>query len=243
MAKLPHGLGWCPDVPDKRDRKYGFIPREFPESIDLTSIDPYPEIWDQGTFSSCVSHTLSCAIEIARIKAKQPVYMPSRLFGYYNTRKMEDSVNSDPGCMIRNAIKSLAVDGSIPETAWPYEEEFLFRKPPQMAYEVASKYQSVDYQRVGQNEYNLKSALCDGFPIIFGFMVYENISDNGYIDMPSGDAMGGHAVLIVGYDQNNFLIRNSWGDRWGLHGYSWMPYGYVLDPMLSDDFWIVRLME
>lgn len=236
-------FGWIPDLPDKRDKKYGFVPRKFPESLDLTGIDPYPEVWHQGNYSSCVWHSVPCAIEIARIKAKQPIYMPSRMFGYYNTRKMEGSENSDPGCMIRNAIKSLSVDGSISESAWPYEEEFLYRRPPQMAYDVASKYQALDYSRVPQNEYGIKSALCDGFPIIFGFMVYENISDKGYLPMPSGSAIGGHAVLIVGYDSKNFLIRNSWGVKWGLNGYFWMPYDYILDPMLSDDFWIIRLME
>lgn len=32
-----------------------------------------------------------------------------------------------------------------------------------------------------------------------------------------------HAVTLVGYDPvNGYLIKNSWGDKWGLEG-----YGYV----------------
>ena len=146
--------------------------------------------------------------------------------------------------MIRNAIKSLALDGCIPESAWPYEDDYIFRKPPSMAYELASKYQALEYRRVDQAVHDIKSVLTDGYPIIFGFMVYENIQNcKGYLEMPSGNAMGGHAVLIVGYDGKNFLIRNSWGDKWGIDGYFWMPYEYVLDSDLADDFWMVRGME
>ena len=54
--------------------------------------------------------------------------------------------------------------------------------------------------------------------------------------------LGGHAVLIVGYDDTKkwWIVRNSWGVGWGDHGYFYMPYKYALDPNLASDFWIVR---
>jgi len=54
-----------------------------------------------------------------------------------------------------------------------------------------------------------------------------------------------HAVLVVGYDesQQRFLVRNSWGKQWGMGGYFTMPYAYLLDSNLSDDFWTIRLTE
>jgi len=54
--------------------------------------------------------------------------------------------------------------------------------------------------------------------------------------------LGGHAVLAVGYDddQQRFIVRNSWGDTWGIKGYFTMPYAYLLDSNLSDDFWTLR---
>jgi C1A family cysteine protease len=56
--------------------------------------------------------------------------------------------------------------------------------------------------------------------------------------------LGGHAVVAVGYNdaQQRFLVRNSWGTGWGKKGYFTMPYAYLTDPNLSDDFWTIRLL-
>lgn len=37
-------------------------------------------------------------------------------------------------------------------------------------------------------------------------------------------------------------MRNSWGPGWGKGGYFTMPYAYLTDSNLSDDFWTVRLV-
>jgi C1A family cysteine protease len=55
--------------------------------------------------------------------------------------------------------------------------------------------------------------------------------------------LGGHAVLAVGYDDNaqRFIVRNSWGRRWGIAGYFTMPYAYLADDNLAADFWTIRV--
>jgi len=51
---------------------------------------------------------------------------------------------------------------------------------------------------------------------------------------------GGHAVMAIGYDQadKRFLVRNSWGRRWGMAGYFTMPFEYL--EALAGDFWTIR---
>lgn len=40
------------------------------------------------------------------------------------------------------------------------------------------------------------------------------------------DDYGGHAVTIVGYTPEGFIIKNSWGTKWGMNGYAIVGYDY-----------------
>ena len=98
----------------------------------------------------------------------------------------------------------------------------------------------------------MKAILASGFPFVFGFTVYETfesdeVAKSGIVPMPgpSEAALGGHAVMAVGYDDasQRFLARNSWGTSWGMGGYFTMPYSYLTDSNLADDFWVVRVVK
>ena len=91
------------------------------------------------------------------------------------------------------------------------------------------------------------TCLADGYPFIFGFAVYESFESQkvvrtGVVPMPrkAERMLGGHAVLAVGFDQQKkrFLVRNSWGEKWGQKGYFTMPYKYL--ETLAQDFWTIR---
>lgn len=62
---------------------------------------------------------------------------------------------------------------------------------------------------------------------------------------PTERLLGGHAVLAVGYDEKprRFIVRNSRGGGWGMKGHFTMPYEFLLDPNLCDDFWRITLVE
>jgi predicted secreted protein len=86
---------------------------------------------------------------------------------------------------------------------------------------------------------------------VIGFSVYESsesdgVAQTGVAPMRGHEEklLGGHAVLVIGYDdtEQRFIVRNSWGKGWGQAGYFTMPYAYLMDPNLSDDFWTVRLI-
>lgn len=61
---------------------------------------------------------------------------------------------------------------------------------------------------------------------------------------PWEQALGGHALLAVGYSESiyRFIIRNSWGEAWIKIGIS-NTFSYPLDPNLSDDFWVIMMVE
>ncbi len=98
----------------------------------------------------------------------------------------------------------------------------------------------------------MKGCLASGYPFVFGFTVYpsfesDEVARSGIVPIPgaSEQTLGGHAVLAVGYDdtKNMFIVRNSWGSGWGLAGYFYMPYAYLLDNNLANDFWTIRVVE
>ena len=53
--------------------------------------------------------------------------------------------------------------------------------------------------------------------------------------------LGGHALVLVGFNDetNVFIVRNSQGTKWGDNGYAYIPYEYILNPMLCRDFWVL----
>ena len=65
------------------------------------------------------------------------LFIPSRLFIYYNERNMEDTVNYDSGAQIRDGIKSVSKQGVCPETMWPYDIAKFTEKPDNECYEEA----------------------------------------------------------------------------------------------------------
>jgi C1A family cysteine protease len=163
---------------------------------------------------------------------------------------MEGTTSSDAGAYIRDGIKSIATFGVCKEVDWPYDISQFAVKPSQTCYDSAIKYVAVSYFKLDTNLDELKSCLAAGYPFVFGFTVYESFprtpGTNGIVPMPGNEhVIGGHAVLAVGYSDNNqwFIIRNSWGQNYGDQGHYYMPYQYLTSPSLSNDFWTVRTVS
>jgi C1A family cysteine protease len=250
-----HRLGWIPDHPDHRDHLFVAPPPPagaLPAAVDLRG--GCPSVYDQGQLGSCTANAIAAAVQFDRLKQQIPDFMPSRLFLYYNERVIENTVQSDAGGQLRDGIKSLASQGDCPEALWPYLDDgkTFAAQPPQECYDNAVLHTAVAYQRLIQNLNQLKGCLAAGYPFVFGFTVYESfesdaVAQSGQAPMPSLDepALGGHAVLAVGYDdaRNWFIVRNSWGPAWGDQGYFYLPYTYLADENLATDFWTLRIVN
>lgn len=244
--------GWLPDLPDNRDHLYGAvrkIPAKLPAMVDLRT--GCSKVEDQGDLGSCTANALAGALEFLMKKDKIKFADMSRLFIYYNERVMENSVKTDSGAMLRDGIKTLAKQGACTEKSWLYDIAAFTKKPPKSCYSEALDHQIISYARLGTLD-EMRACLADGFPFVFGFSVYDGfesqqVAKNGVLDLPApGESMlGGHAVLGVGYDDKTkrLIVRNSWGPKWGQKGYFTMPYAYVADRNLSDDFWTIRRGE
>jgi C1A family cysteine protease len=254
MAHKIQRYGWQPDLPDHRDMLYAAparLLRKLPEKIDLRS--QQSPVYDQGQLGSCTANAIGAAFEFELIKQNKSLdFMPSRLFIYYNERVLENTVDSDSGAQIRDGIKSVNKQGVCPEKIWPYVIKQFAQKPSAACYNSAMTHQVLSYHRVLRTLDQMKGCLAEGYPFVFGFTVYESFESEvtartGNVNMPkkSERQVGGHAVVAVGYDDKTkrFIVRNSWGTSWGLKGYFTMPYDYLLNESLADDFWTIRAVE
>lgn len=242
--------GWIPDLPDQRDIIYSAplqIMHNLPEQMDLR--ESCPAIYDQGQLGSCTANAIAGLFEFDLKKQGLKDFMPSRLFIYYNEREVEGTISEDSGAYLRDGIKCMAKIGVCPEKEWPYEITKFASKPKSKCFEDAKKDKAVNYARLVRTLGQLRSCLASGFPFVFGFSVYESfesdkVAETGIVPLPKSTEklLGGHAVLAVGYDQAErmFIVRNSWGTDWGIKGYFKMPYDYLLNENLADDFWTIR---
>src|ERR1700719_266052 len=85
------------------------------------------------------------------------------------------------------------------------------------------------------------SRLDDSRPVVLTMTTSKSFfhpSPEGIITAPASEPpINTHAVVAVGYGKNKtlgiVLIRNSWGDRWGIQGYAWLTEHYLKPRLLG----------
>jgi hypothetical protein len=216
----------------------------FPASLDYSA---KIVIRDGGQEGSVVGQALATALEFQIAKATGEKRQISARFIYYAARKKEGTTATDSGAQIADGIDVLRNQGAVEEHVWPYVAGD-FAKPPPIGIDKAPRFKITDVKRVSSlNE--IKHALVENGTVVIGVSVYasfqsDNAARTGQVPMPAKDDMilGGHAVVLVGYDDktNNVKFANTWGVRWGDHGFGYLPYQYISNPSLSADGWTFK---
>lgn len=234
--------------------------------------------YDQGQLGSCTANALAFCFAYNAYKldtvAYKKVFMPSRLDIYYNERLHMGKAytRQDSGANISDAEYVLENVGVVPESNWTYYDNSnvssFYTQPSAVKSSSRTKTSTQQMISVNQNEVALKTALSSGYPIIFGFIVYDSfesqaVANTGIVPMPNlatEQLLGGHAVVLVGYTNNGyFIVRNSWGVNWGMgfkdgtnynndtysgkmRGHFLLPIAYVTNPNLamSSSFYAVQ---
>jgi len=238
-----------------------------PTSMDLREWCPWIE--NQESIGSCTANAGVALMEYCERRAFGKHIDASRLFLYKATRNLLHWTG-DRGAFLRTTMAAMVLFGVPPEEYWPYVIEDFEKEPSAFCYAFAQNYQSIQYFRLDppttpKEELlnRIKSLLVVGLPSMFGFTVFNSISqakEDGKIPYPCPDEriIGGHAVVAVGFDDEikiknticgegvenigALLLRNSWGKGWGDKGYGWLPYDYVLKG-LAIDWWTLLKSE
>ena len=139
------------------------------------------------------------------------------------------------------------------EKLWPYDVAKFAKEPPSEAYRQAKQHKALLYESIKPSVRDMQQVLADGFGITLGIYLYSSFfsditTKTGVIPVPDAEAegfQGGHCVGICGYDTDKevFILRNSWGSKWGDKGYGYIPFNYLTNEELCLDRWTIRKVE
>lgn len=221
--------------------------------------DLVQEVYDQGQEGSCTANAFCAAY---RMLEPDKEFNPSRQYVYYKERWLEDQKNkaavTDSGADVKDAVSWVCQNGICSDNLWPYNPQEVNVDPPENCDLEAEKHKLGGSQSINLGDLNsIKGCLNDGSPVLIAIGVYssfesEYTATTGVVPLPNpinyndpndpnDSFVGGHEMLIVGYDDNinSFTVLNSWGPSWGHNGYCFIPYAYITNPNLC--FELVRI--
>lgn len=236
---------------DSRDYYIKSLLKAAPISTSIDLSQWCSPVQDQGPIGSCTAFATSGLMDYFYNKntlSQSPNF--SEKFIYYATRVNVEGwpANEDSGCYLRDSLKCVNKYGASLESQFPYVLPGqtvcdYTQSPPPSVYTNALQYKVSQYVTVNsvntqEGINNLKIMLTNGVAFVGGIVCYSNFYNQvkGVIPMPSGQVIGGHAILFVGYDdaKSQFKFKNSWGSSWGDKGYGYLPYGYFTSGNVSE---------
>lgn len=216
-----------------------------PTEISLVDYAPTP--MSQGSYSTCVGWaTAFCALTIVesktlnltdKAKINENTFSPG--FTYKHIKDDTDA-NCAFGSSLSDALETMKTVGAV-----RYSE--LSINCPQNISETllsnAKYYRITDYAKLfGLTDGNafkiqaVKKSLAEKNPVVIGMLTPNSFYQASGVWTPTESPIGnygGHAMCVVGYDDNKdggcFLIQNSWGVDWGNQGYIWIKYATFAD--------------
>lgn len=213
----------------QREKAPEYAPRltgELPSYWDWRDTGKVTPIKDQGNCGSCWAFASVAALEsLGMIEMRLSSPDDSEQFVVsYNLKNS----GCDGGIMSR-VYRFLGRPGTITEACMPYRANDRKRPPPCSGWrnELAG---IRAWSWVTQTVDSLKTAIYEN-PIPAAYNVYTDFYyyTGGVYEYVSGALEGGHAILIVGWDdaEQCFIVKNSWGTGWGESGYFRIAYSQI----------------
>ena len=215
--------------------------------------EQFPRPGDQGRQGSCVGWAVGYALKSfqEREEREWKLAVPEHTFSpSYIYNQIKPSGDCDTGSNFIDALNLVRKHGSVSIVDFPYDETECSERPTARLKEAGREFGIAEWRRVNvQDEVETKTQLAARYPVLLGMQVdqrFMQLSGAEPYDRYIGPSLGGHAIVIVGYDDSIecFRLLNSWGEDWGDHGLCWISYsalrqvakeGYVARDMVVPD--------
>ncbi len=155
----------------------------------------------------------------------------------------QKSIGCDVAISLIDVLESLSTQGAVPGKTMGFHCVDTLAKP---LYDSAQRYLLSGYTRLF-NTYDskdrkvqaMKRAVHAKSPVVIGLLCpvsFQYVKEFWSPNEKPLPEYGGHAVVVVGYDDTKFggafEVVNSWGKSWGKEGYSWIRYADVANFVL-----------
>ncbi len=256
-----------PDRLDLRDREYQprlrSLPLQYPSPEYIENFLPcYKQnelILDQGQNGACTGFGLAATINYliwrdsltaqqsaegghCDINVKEELVSERML--YHMARVYDEWDGEDySGSSCRGAMKGWHRHGVCKKSLWKYDASGKFLPPENDTWATDALRNPLGaYYRINhQSVVDMQAAIFEVGAIYCSADVHEGwcLSKIPSLSiMEHSDKMiGGHAFCIIGYNQDGFIVQNSWGESWGWNGFAVLRYSDWVEN--GSDAWVV----
>ncbi len=214
-------------------------PRAIPAAKDLR--EAWWKINDQASTGSCVGWASADGVlrwhyvkggRIAKTERIAPRFqwMAAKETDAYTTQPTT-FIDSD-GTTLKAALDIARKYGAVRETVLPFDSGKLYGGDVKSFYALAAQLKISSYFNLGRDLAAWKAWLATKGPILTRLEVDATWDDapanKGNLDLYRPNTVrGGHAVALVGYTADRFIVRNSWGTSWGDKGFGYASAAYA----------------
>jgi hypothetical protein len=213
-----------------------------PTSVDLRA--DWWKIGDQGSTGSCVGWATADSVlrwhlvDAGRIGTTEKlsvrfVWMAAKETDEFSTRPT--TFIEPEGTSLKAALDVARKYGAVRDRDLPFARPKLFGGDAKAFYLLASQLKIAAYVNLGRDLTAWCRWIATNGPILTRLTCDDTWmnakSTKGRLDSYDwASASGGHAVALVGYTQDHFIVRNSWGaSTWGDKGFAYASYPYATD--------------
>lgn len=210
-----------------------------PASKDLRA--PWWKINDQGHSGSCVGWaSADSVIRWLMVKASRlattELLSPRFLWmAAKETDEFESTattfIESD-GTSLKAALDIARKFGTVFDSVLPFASGALYQGEEKDFYALAAQRKIASYFNLNSNPDEWRKWIATSGPIMARLDVDATwdhaASTQGKLDVyQPATVRGGHAVALVGYTPDRFIVRNSWGTTWGDKGFGYASIAYA----------------